>query len=221
MDVLWIYNTDPRGRKLAFQVAKPIQHASPGLRRGVHYTPFVIPHGGKIDACKQLNGASQETARVYLMQSPDVLSLVKQGALRVGDEAPKVVAPVVREVFPDDVVDAAIKSGERMTGDLAVAATEKLNEMTAAIMQAVVAAPPVVNLPEPEPAAEPALVPTPVTAEVPAPVDLSVAPTDGDVRFDLPSVEWPIERLVDYARARGIEGAGRSKSWILRKIRGG
>lgn len=206
--------------QVSLSLHKLIAKSQPKLRRGVNYTPVLIPAGAVYDVCRGLQ-VDFEQALQICAESEDLHA--HERALRIQ-----------RRVFPPDEaqqrIDAEAEAGrldaEAKTAALTppdpvdalpagAALCREIDEMpVAAVAARSPFAPREAPLPSLEPVAEPAeVLEEEEEEEAPRP-----APEGGLI--DKPSTDWSISRLKRHAADLGVDIRGaKGKNALLRRIR--
>jgi len=211
---LILRNTDPRRRQLSFEIVRPVTPASPSLRRGVRNEPFSLPFGAEVDLCKRLACSAEEALRL-LEASPDFIKLRKMGALHCEGQASaqELTRVVLQEPAPVSAPTPPTPPSEptpKMAGMHPRTLGEAIDQAKGPVV-AVVESPATDAVPVGAPPAD-----APPVDGTPTPPALDALPT-----IEIPSMNWPMHKLDEYAQARGIDTQGKSKTWILRALRGG
>lgn len=193
-----LYNNGPVRAQVSLRLAKYADKSGGRLRRGLQTVPALIAHNGYLDVCAHLGVDLAEAERI-LDQSSDVTHHIANRQLlraRYPEEAPP-TPPVALPPAPP--LAASPAPPEPPPVPLMPSALEAAAKLFAE------PAPP-----EAEPVAPPEVEPMSTSVE-----ELAVS---DPAEVESPDSTWPHAKLVEYAKAHGIDPTG-SKTVLLKRIR--
>lgn len=209
-----VFLHNPTRANIVITLNKPIQQTSMRLRRADLMTPITIPAGQKVDLCKFL-GLSASAAERVLEESPEARVAAKRFGLAVLFDPPKL----------EQLARMALTSAQETHAKLSTEAMRPVdppNAVPAGVDLEAAGLPLDTPLMFNTPTADKPFRMDDVNDRIEEGVEIpSTTGVEDAVQPDEtePSTAWTKDKLVEYARSRGLDTGG-SKLQILRRIRG-